>query len=250
MFSRILTSRGNLLFVPLLVALLAALFLCVPQPLRAEEPYVILADEYPPWYHWHEGQISGPYADAVRATFARMGIPIHIKHSTWKRALFELERGGTVGMFAGIWTRRRAEFTMYTTVPLGEEEKWVVTLKDYPTEFKTLGDLRGHTVGVVQAYSYGADFDSMEGVKRCRFITEDLLIKKFLSGREKIILISREVLENHVAQSGGLERIKFHFMIQQLPHYMMFSRKHPNASNLARDFSQALRELRMEGLIK
>ncbi len=220
-------------------------------PARAEGlSHVVLIDSYPPFYVWDGEKAEGPFVDTIREAFRRMGDTVEFKHSTWKRSLHEIRHGGATALCSAAKVRAREEYAVYPDEPLGEEENWVTTLVTFLQDLKVLADLEKYTVGIVDGYTYGAVFDSNKTVPRDSVMVEDLLLKKLLVGRLEVIIGSDAVLSYNAAQTGDENRLKFHFKLVGHPLYLMFSKARPGSHALVESFSNTLRQMRDEGVLK
>ncbi len=237
--------------VSLVTALL--LVICLLTPVSAQGPpesHIILLDSYPPYYQWKNGKPYGPLVDVTVEAFRRMGTGVEFQQSTWVRALFEVENGGAAGVCAGAKIPKRELFAIFPEEPLAFEENWVATRAGSIPGLRSIDDLQGRTIGVVEGYTYGVDFDARSDFQRRSSLTEKLLLKQLLAGRVDIIVGSRRVLEFVASQVDAEARLEFHFMIDDYPLYLLFSRVRPESKALAQGLDDVLRLMRKDGTIQ
>lgn len=244
--------RRQLFSMPTFLLAALLLFVCTTSPALAQGEMVshtILLDSYPPFYQWKNSKPSGPFVDITVEAFRRMGMEVEFQQSTWKRALFEVQSGGASGLCAGVKNPRREAFAIFPEEALGMDHNWVVTRADSMPGLRSLEDLNGRTVGVVEGYSFGADFDERDDFQRQASLTEELLLKQLLGGRVDIIVGSRKVIEYVASQIDAQRRLEFHFRIADSLLYLMLSRVRPESQALAQSFDETLQGMRKDGTI-
>lgn len=243
-----MAQRFSLYLSLLITAILVAVF-CLPVQAE-EEPHVILVDTYPPYYYWGEREPKGQLIEIIAEAFKRMDEPLRFNRSTWKRSLYDVEHGNVAGLCAGAVSPERELYAIYPKEPVSLVENWVVTLKSSSLKFESLEDLRNHRVGSIDGYTYGKQFDAIEGVEKVKVLTEPQLLKRLLSGRMEIVVGDRSLIEHLAAEAGAENQLDFHFSLGAKPLYILFSKKYPKAQELAEGLDKALRSMRAEGMIK
>lgn len=127
-------------------------------PSRAAAETTVLFDMYnPPYMYIKKGVAHGLYPAIVTEVFARMGMPVTCKAVPWKRALLHSRQG--IAAIGGLYkTEARKEIYDYSD-PFYTERLMVFVYNGAPFDYKGLESLNGKTVGVLQGWSYGDEFD-------------------------------------------------------------------------------------------
>ncbi|MRW90787.1 transporter substrate-binding domain-containing protein [Duganella sp. FT80W] len=182
--------------------------------LAADAPALRFAtEEWPPFFSHTlpDNGLTGALLDSV---LERMGYSVQIQYYPWKRAMkVGLEDPRYAGAVAMFRTPER-EKLCYFSDPVGSRQTVLAFLSDKPVSAAALKDLRGMRLGVVDGYSYGAQFDELvrSGVLTVENAANDEMnLRKLLHSRFQAIVIERRVLGYLLAstrfQPGDHERI-------------------------------------------
>lgn len=135
---------------------LALSFFCV----GAEAQVSINVDfANPPFMMERKGGAAGVYPAIIKAVCRKMGESCEVVPKPWARALLETDQG-QAGIGGVYKTAERLKKYDYSE-PIFVERLQVYLAKDRAYRFNALTDLRGKTVGVIRAWSYGEGFDEM-----------------------------------------------------------------------------------------
>jgi len=242
--------RCDRILIPILCLLLVVLSVGGPLVARAQEPvHTFVVDDYPPYYAWKNGKPVGVWINVVNEAFRRMGIRSKFIKGSWVRSLKEMEEGRVAGTMGGLKTPQREKYSLYPEESLGPLDCWIISLRESPYEYKSLDDLRGRVVGVNTSYTYGSEFDEMQGLDVIDVEHEEQLIKLLVSRRVDAILGSKLVFEHIGALLGVADQLDFRTMIFEGQYYLMFSKKYADSEELAVQFSKAIRSMRADGTL-
>ena len=216
----------------------------------AQELLVVFED-YPPYEYLEDGVVKGVNIDIVREAFRRMGVTPTFETRPWKRALAELEYGDIIALSSGFKVPGRETYAIFPSEYLTMVTNVIIALSASGVKIKSLEDLRGLTIGVIREYSYGHEFDSMEGLTKVEASSNLQLLKMLLNQRMDVILGSRSGMKFMAERMGKLANIKFLYEVGSEPLYLFFSRAHgKKAEELSHDFGQAIRSMRKDGTFK
>jgi len=106
-------------------------------------------------------------------------------------------------------------------------------------------------VGVVRGYVYDSEFDNYQGLKRRDFSKDDKqLIKKFANNRIPLAASPDEGTVKYLCRQAGVEA-EVVYVLNEILSYIGFSKTLGEKGKiLAEKFSQALRQLKEEGVIQ
>jgi len=211
----------------------------------------IVFEEYPPYEYTDNGVVKGINMDLIREAFRRMDITPIFEARPWKRALFELEYGEVLALSSGFKTPKRETFAIFPSESLSMETLVVVALSVSGVEVNSLDDLRGLKVGVIREYSYGHEFDSMQGLTKIQASSNPQLLKMLLNQRMDVVIANKAVMKHLAREMGEEASIKFVYKVTSEPLYLFFSRaRGVVAEGLARDSFKAIRSMHEDGTFK
>lgn len=147
----------------------------------------------PPFMMERKGAAAGIYPAIIKSVCRKMGESCEVSPKPWARALLEIDQGhaGIGGVYK---TGERLKKYDYSE-PIFVERLQVYFAKDRAFPFQAHADLRGRTVGVIRAWSYGDDFDQMRkaGALKVEETTSDALnFAKLNQGRLDAVIAVAE----------------------------------------------------------
>lgn len=230
--------------------LLMAGLLVLPAGVLAEK-LVFATSEWPPYVISENENPSGLNTETVRKLCQRLGFELEIQVLPWKRALLHIKEGKADALFAPRYTEERAKFMYYMSEPLNIEKTVILARKGSNMKISKIDDLKGKVVGVVRGYVYDPEFDKYQGFKRKDFSKDDRqLVKKFTNNRIPLIADMDEKVSKYLCRQAGVEAETI-YVLNETPSYIGFSKIiGEKGKTLAEKFSQALRQLKEEGVIQ
>lgn len=230
------------------------LCLLTAAPALAEK--VMLDNSNPPFMFDGGGKKeNGLYPAVLAEAFKRMGVPLEMETVPWKRAISAIDAGeaGVGGIYKNEERLKKYDYSE----KLFDEVIMVYAPKGKEFEFKDVSSLNGKTVGVLQGWSYGDDFDA--AVKAGKITAETaendaLNFKKLAAGRLDAILAIRE---SGTANLGAPEIasavVALPAPLSSSPSFLAFNKSAAKADVLAK-FNTALDQMKkdqtMDKLIK
>ncbi|MFZ6641995.1 substrate-binding periplasmic protein [Undibacterium sp. TC4M20W] len=185
--------------------------------LAADRPVMQLASlEWAPYVGSHLPD-EGLTSVIVKAAALQAGMDTHISYTPWSRAVQLGQNDPSyAGYFPAFYLKER-EKTCYFSAPLGTSAIGLASLKDRHFDWKNYADLKGLTVGVVQDYANGEEFDAQVKKEQLRLdvAPSDISnLRKLMAGRVDVVVISKDVLRQllitETSLKNGQESIIFH----------------------------------------
>ena len=213
----------------------------------ADTPRIGAEDDWHPYTAWRNGRIEGMSADIVRAAFAASESPIELTPHPYSRCM-ELARSGSL---AGCFNTTpdstiRAGFLLPQEMLLSDD----ILLWGHPDAdaVDDLNAIRGKRVAVTIGYTYGEYFDGYADIQRIavrRDINGFLMLQH---DRVDYVIAFRGTTEALLRDNPGLAgEFKALARVHRPRLYLSFSRHHPQAAALMRDFDEGMRQIRQDG---
>jgi polar amino acid transport system substrate-binding protein len=177
---------------------------------RAEDAIRFATPEWPPYVSStlpESGMTAKILRDIARANHSDAVFTF----LPWVRAMrYGQEDAGYVGYFPAYWTPERAA-TCSFSMPVGVSDVGFVERKEAPVVWERLDDLAGKTIGVVNGYANGAEFDSLvaQGRLKTEGATSDLdNLRKVALGRLPVAVVDHAVLDYYAATDPVLRPLR------------------------------------------
>ncbi|MBV8465272.1 MAG: transporter substrate-binding domain-containing protein [Burkholderiales bacterium] len=211
------------------------------------EKLTFVTTEFPPYIIKQGEVVSGIEVDEVRELCKRVGVEPEIIVMPWNRALAYVKSGQAEAIFMPVFSKERAEYMYYTEEPSGHERISLMALKGAGVHASSLDNVKNELVGVVLGYSYGKEFDENTAIQRDVSMDNEQLLKK-LKLRRYQLLVSDETVIRYVAKQSGSVELETVLNLTDNPQYVGFSKTlGARGQELAKRFSQAIREMRQDG---
>jgi len=221
----------------LLLVMLMSVSLLAP----SNKTYKVVMETYPPYELSQNGKITGLDVEIIQSVFEIMGEKVVFEEYPWERCLKMVENGDVDAITSLFKTDEREKFLYFPAVELSLEENAFFTAKGSGIKFNgNLNDLKKYTIGMIQGYSYGDEFDNASYLKKDENTDNETLIKKVAGGRTDLG-IGNILVINYVAKELGLDK-KIEFLKPSLSKdglYIGFSQK-AVSKDFAKKFSDAL----------
>lgn len=229
--------------------LVAIVTLAFGLPVQAHDSHLtIVFEDYPPYEYVQDNKVKGINMDITREAFKRMGVTVSFEPRPWKRALLELKQGEILALSSGFINEERLEFAIFPSEPLAMEVNVIAVKKDSDMQVKALGDLAGHSVGVVREYTYGQTFDTLKGYQRVEANSMHQLVDMLLNNRMDAMIGNRDVIRHIAKETGRMDDIKFIYEVGRAPLYLFFSRmRGKEAADLAAAFGKTIKGMHADG---
>ncbi|TCJ85170.1 substrate-binding periplasmic protein [Cocleimonas flava] len=223
-----------------------------------ERQLTIVGNFYPPHSYIENDEFKGIDVDTIRTVFKKLGIKPLFKLRPWARALAEVKSGESDAIFPLFKTKERNVFLEYPTEPLSYEKNILVVSGDSKRTAKTIEDIKGWGIGVAAENSYGETFDEYQDIERLEATNNERLVLQ-LNAKNRIdaIIINELVFDTIVSnyiKTGKIKRANFRkleYVPNNAPLFIGFSKTSGiNHELLAKKFSDAMKQLKEEGVLK
>ncbi|MDM8550499.1 transporter substrate-binding domain-containing protein [Desulfobacterales bacterium HSG2] len=232
------------------VTLIWAVLLFLPVSALSEKLKFVTA-EWPPMVT-KDKHLPGTAMETVREVCKRLGIEPKIRILPWKRAVKYVKKGKADAIFAPKKTEERLRFLYFVDEPLYMERLVVIARKGSGMNASGLDDLKDKNFAVVRGYSYGAEFDKCQGLKKIVCGNDTQLVKILYKGRTDLAAGEERNLEWIRKDLGFKESFETVYFLTEDPNFLAFSKKAlgPRGKVLAREFTRILRQLKEEGVFR
>lgn len=230
--------------------LLTILVLCTSALLARAETRIAIDNANPPFMYQQNNQPMGLYPLILHAVFARLGEPLSIQATPWKRALLR-GAAGEVGI-AGIYKNAERLQVFDYSAPIFEERLLLYVQRDKPILFRGIEDLHGRRIGVIRGWSYTDAFDQAARTGQIdarEGSSDEANLRKLASGRLDAV-IAIELAGQRLLTHAGLEQLEP--LPQPLsinPTYLVFARQ-TGQQDLLQRFDQTLAAMRQDGSLQ
>ncbi len=221
----------------------------------AHGPTLRLATGELPPYATQERPDQGIALDLVRNAFVFAGMEVDFTFKPWTRSLEEARAGKWDA--TAYWGRNPERDKGFLISDNVLTEQWVLVYRQaaFPNhvfDWKTLADLKGLRIGIVQSYTYTPEFWALQksGVLNTSVAQDDLAnLRLLVSGRLDVVPMERNVacyLMQHHFQDQEVQDLRAHPrpFVPRFTTHVMFSDKLPESAARLRAFNQGLRALK------
>lgn len=234
-------------FIACLVAWLA---LALSGRAGAETIRLAVEDDWPPYASASgpERQPVGFAVDLVRAVFASRGVQVEFLVVPFPRCLAYTLRGSVAGCFNVTVTRANHADFIWPATSLLEDELTIFARADAAVRDIGPQDLRHHTVGYTQGYTYPTDVMTDPLITRYGASSDQQLLKMLVARRVDYILLNRLPatvrIDGNEAFRGKVKRVG---KVSVDGFWLAFSKAHPDGQRLSVMFEQGLRDFKRDG---
>lgn len=187
--------------------------------------------------------------DIVSTALQRAGYQPNVTIDVWSRTL----QGADVGVYdliAAAWyNEKRARHFTFSKPYLHNEIKLLKHV-DSDFQFKSVADLKGRMVGVINNYAYGEGFNQAEGMLRIpgTHVLENIL--RVLNRELELTLDDERVLKYEIKHNIDTNKDKLVIMPKSLSKnglHIAVSKKNPRHREIAQAFDKAIAEMKKDG---
>jgi polar amino acid transport system substrate-binding protein len=240
-----LSKRDLLRFRPIARWILIALVLCCAAAVAFTAqrlPLNLVSTSWPPFTNV-PGQ-PRMALDLVEAALGRIGVAAKttiVSAAEFTPALVSGSFDGT----AAAWKDADRERVLIFSQPYLENRLVLVGRSGADVSAKSMADLRGKRVAIVDGYSYGDAVDDA-GAVFVRSLSEEDSLTRLLSGDVEYTLMDDLVIQSLVSQYPKESAARLHIASAPLitrPLYFAVRRTHPDAESLVAGFNAQLRSM-------
>ncbi|WP_175481904.1 substrate-binding periplasmic protein [Marinobacter zhejiangensis] len=218
-------------------------------PLYAGEPVAgqtltagLAEADYPPFYFRENDRLVGFSIEVLDEVAQSIGVDIRYQRLSWPRVLQALSDGSVDMVTTFSNTAERAPLVVYTGIPHAFERNHLFALTDADIRFDgDLETLSAYRIGAITGYSYGDAFDNASYLMVERVLDEPTLVRMVLGGRFDVAVGNPFAVNLEAGNQDAAGRLRFlEPAVNSSPIYMAFSRRHPQALELAAAFTAAI----------
>jgi polar amino acid transport system substrate-binding protein len=192
-----------------LLIMLTAVSVAVAGATRAETWIVGSMEGFAPFNYTVDGEYSGIDVQILNEAAAEIGVTLDHRPMPWKRALLDFDAGSLDAVFQLTPTLERFE-ALNLVGPLRNTSTVFVTLDNSTLlDIKTLCDLDGLVVGVVDGFTYEDAFDTRTDLSREASQDDFINMRKLLLGRSDVIVGGYATLRYVAEELNALEKLRF-----------------------------------------
>ena len=234
------------------------LFLCnIGILLFSEIPEKIIIgynESYPPYVFIEDrGKATGIYPEIIDAAAKLVGIEIEYQQLVWARIKQEAKKGNIDAVMGLSKTSDRIDCFDFLGEGLIYEEYSFFTLKDSGIKYSgKLDELKDITIGVVQDYKYGYNFDQAAFLKIEKCLTDKNVLEKLVKKRFPIAIGNKMVIAYYAKQLDVQEQMVWLDppVSRGYSHIIAFSKtENKSYGELSRKFADAINILMNNGKV-
>ena len=208
----------------------------------------LVASPWPPYVD--SGlQKNGVAMHLVTEGLRRAGYESNITIETWPQDL-EAAKKGRHDVIAAVWfSEQRTEFLTFSE-PYVINAAHFFKRRDTQHTFKTLADLTGLNIGVVEGYAYGEPFYMASDFKRVSHGTVSENLRSLVDGNLDLVLADSRVAlyELNTNIHSGIKQVT----MLEIPYATKglrigVSKQHPNHEKIIEDFNSAIATMKEDG---
>ncbi|WP_160797410.1 transporter substrate-binding domain-containing protein [Shewanella insulae] len=221
-----------------------------PQPLNLpiNKPALIsISNDYPPFYSPYLPS-QGVIYHLAQAVFQHAGYPMSHRYYPFARAKAMMKKGDA-DVILGVWHRPSREEWIAFSAPLLSVNIVFYKRIESQIAFETMADLSRYRIGIGRGYANPVAFQNAN-LKTEDASSDKVNLKKLLAGRIDLVLISEDVAQYLIAQSGDKFKDKFEVVGEPLGvelFHLGVSKKLPDHQKILDDFNVSLAELQGSG---
>jgi ABC-type amino acid transport substrate-binding protein len=205
--------------------------------------------DYPPFYFQENasGPMLGISMEACEIVAKRLGHTLKYDRYPFARVVNSLDNGSADMVCNFFNTPARAAVVVFTSVPHVYESAFLFVKVGKNVDWKggSLQQLSKYTFGGIRGYSFGQEYDTATYLQKDEATDEVSQIKMLLADRFDIGVGNKAALLVQAKALGVDKDLVFlEPVIAVGPVYMAFSKKLPDAQQLAADFSREIAKLR------
>lgn len=208
----------------------------------------LVADPYPPYQFEEEGRIRGIDQETIQEAFMLRGIQIRTVLLPWSECLRWMDQGKADGIFQIAPNEERRKLFLFSE-ELRTERMSLFGRSGSVEKIQSGTDIRqnlaGHTVGVLEGYSYGPGIDDLTGFVKLKFNDQEALLRALLDGKADLVLMDAGVALSLAGKMGvsGIEQVEGYTI--ERPLHVAFQKRHHQLAEL---FNTGLKEVKARAI--
>mgnify|MGYP001256878462 CR=1 FL=1 len=217
-----------------------------PSCASVKQLHIGISTGYPPFYFFDENnQPTGICIDVINQVARLMNISVRYDSYPWKRMLHNGKAGVVDAILPLFKTDERKQFLFFPETELVSEDNSFFTAKSNPLVYSgRLTDMIGSSIGVLDTYSYGEEFDRINFAQKTIAKTPEQLISLVRHGRVELGIGNSKVITYTAKKITAANHIRFLSPpVTVNPLYVGFS-KQKIGPDFVRRFNDQLRKFK------
>lgn len=217
-------------------------------------PVIGVEDDWAP-FAWLDKAGEGPRGytvEVVREAFREAGVAVQLSAMPFGRCMHESRTGKIVGCLNSIFNDETRSAYLLPAMHLVNEPLAVLARAAAPREQIDAKTLEGRTVGYVQSYHYPDWFMNNAAIVRVPAGSDVALLRMLDRGRVEFAMYGATAASWRLQVEPELRDVRLR-MVGQLSNDgfgLVFSRNHPQAEGLRRDFERGMRKLQSGNVLR
>ncbi|OPY00791.1 MAG: Arginine-binding extracellular protein ArtP precursor [Syntrophorhabdus sp. PtaB.Bin184] len=209
------------------------------------EKLTVVYKEWYPYTYKQDNKAVGFEIDIFKAVMKRMGIEAVFEQFPFRRCLKMVEEGHAHVLISVLKTPERGRYTVFPGEHLSISRTSLFTRAGNQVRYGgSLKDLKGHTIGVITGFSYGAAFDRADYLNKQEVSNTRRLVNMVVGGRLDLGIENEAVIRGVAGDLGVAGSIRFlNPPVHSRKLYAGFS-KRLGLQKLAAEFSRNLKEFK------
>lgn len=186
-------------------------------------------------------------------SFKQEGFDVKFKfYKSWARSMKNAQIGELAGTF--LWGHKpEREEDFFFSKPIVDVQYVLFYKKSSKITWETPRDLKGLKIAITSGYYYGPEFDRAikDGTLTVKQSTSDEAnFRKLVKGQVDIAINDLDagldiLRRNHLNEIDHISSSKKY--VRKTPHYLLISKKYPNAKHIVESFNRGLKSLQKTG---
>ncbi|SMF60215.1 substrate-binding periplasmic protein [Pseudobacteriovorax antillogorgiicola] len=201
-------------------------------------------------YYGENLKNQGVITELVNESFKRVGLRTTIEFMPWQRAMILVE-SGQYDILMGAYHTKDREKKFFISDPIYNVKIRIVAHKDSKIRnYKSLVDLKGFKIGVSQGFANREDFDKADYLIKDVAKSPLLNIRKLLTRRVDMIVISEEILLHRLNKFKVRDRPPLVYIdpiLNESSLHLLSSKVRKSNSRIIEDFNTGIREIKKDG---
>lgn len=205
--------------------------------------------DYPPYEFPIQGGVDGLTIRKMRAAADMIGLTINFVYIPWTRALYMVKSGQVDGILSLNHTKERESFLRFPEMNLAENRESLFSLKSKNIPLiKNYSQLPPYSIGVIDDYTYGKEFDALTDLKKVFSRDDTNLIERLNKQWIDLIIVSEKVFYFQIKR---MKQKKDDYVLHPLVLNregltVGFSKKIIDSELLVKHFNRALKKVTQE----
>ncbi|AZZ90176.1 transporter substrate-binding domain-containing protein [Hahella sp. KA22] len=211
--------------------------------------------EWPP-YVSQDLKYDGVVSLIVKEAFASEGYEVKFTFLPWKRALQSAQDGEWDGSILWAYREERTQYFIYSD-PISSTQYVFFHLRNAEFDWKDFSDLKKYRFGLTLGYNYNDKFmDMVRNEEIAHDYASDIVSSFKMMFKHRVDVVPEDVEVGYFILSSefapGVDRMVTSHLkpLSEEKHYLLISRRVPDANELIEAFNRGLKKMRASGRLE